>query len=190
MVILSNVSFIINGSINFLDSCICYCRCITSWAKFFWIGIQIGLFLFFPLSGWNITMKFQGVQQFNLLNQKICPNLHLNCSHNFVFSSRQLGIIQIFQWPLLFDPPLIITIYLIFTFLVLSLRLRLCLSRSATRYSCFHLFHGFSLHRCTYLGLFVHSSESSSAVEFIVLTSHLTVVLFDVNTFNWMSSSR
>ena len=88
-----------------------------------------------------------------------------------------------------FYSPWIITISPIFTFLVLSFWQRLCLSRSATRYSCFHLFHGFSLHHCTYLCLFVHSSESPSAVEFIVLTSLPTITLFVVNTFNWMSST-
>ena len=71
----------------------------------------------------------------------------------------------------------------IFIFLVLSLWLRLCISQSATRYSCFHLFHVFSLHRCTYLNLFVHSSESPSVVEFIVLTSLPRIMLFGVNTY-------
>ena len=47
-------------SINVLDSCICYCRCITSWPKFFCIHILIGLFLFFHLSGWNITIQLVG----------------------------------------------------------------------------------------------------------------------------------
>ena len=68
--------------------------------------------------------------------------------------------------------------------LVLSLWLRLCLSRSATRYSCFHLFHVFSLHRCTYLCLFFHSSESLSVVEFTAFTFFSRIMLFDVNTFN------
>ena len=48
IVILLNVTFIIIiGSTNVLDSSICYCRCITSWPKFFCIGIHIGFFLFF-----------------------------------------------------------------------------------------------------------------------------------------------
>ena len=47
--------------------------------------------------------------------------------------------LPIFWWILLFDSPLIITISPIFTFFILPLWLRLCLSRSATRYSCFHL---------------------------------------------------
>ena len=96
--------------------------------------------------------------------------------------------LPIFQWPLFFHSPLIITISSIFTFLFLSLWLRLCLSRSVTRYSCFHLFHAFSLH-CIYLCLFVHSSESPSAFEFIVFMSLPRIMLFGVNTFNWMSSS-
>ena len=41
----------------------------------------------------------------------------------------------------------------------------------------------FSLHRCTYLNLFVHSSESPSVVEFIVLTSLPRIMLFGVNTY-------
>ena len=62
-------------------------------------------------------------------------------------------------------------------------------SRSATKYLLLHLFHAFSLHRFTYLSLVVHSYELSSALEFFVLTSLPRNILFDVNTFNWMSSS-
>ena len=89
--------------------------------------------------------------------------------------------LPIFWWILLFDSPLIITISSIFTFHVLPLWLRLCLSRSATRYSCSHLLV-FMFPSC----LFVHSSESPSAVEFIVLTSLPRIMLLGVNTFNWM----
>ena len=67
--------------------------------------------------------------------------------------------------------------------------LRLGLSLSATRNLCFHLFYEFPSHRCTYLCLFVHSSESPSAAEFIVFPSLPRIMVHGVNMFNWMSSS-
>ena len=54
-----NITFIITGSINVLDSCICYCRCITPWLKFFCTGIQIDFFLFFHFSDWNWKWNYK-----------------------------------------------------------------------------------------------------------------------------------
>ena len=161
-----NITFIITGSINVLDSCICYCRCITPWLKFFCTGIQIDFFLLFHFSDWNWKWNSKGYNSWIGRARQFVPTCIWTALTTSSFPAYIWETIPVSQLPLFFDSHLIITISPVFTFPALSLWLRLCLSRSATRYSGFHLFHAFSLHRCTSsFGIYCfHISSNNHAI--------------------------
>ena len=60
------------NSINVLDSCICYCCCITSWPKFLCIGIHIDLSLSLSVSlSLSLSLSFSLEHHNEVLTGKI-----------------------------------------------------------------------------------------------------------------------